>query len=160
MCTFVEDIEIEMAKVTPKKSKLMAVHSFTVFPQDMNYAGSLFGGKVMAEMDIAGVKVVRRALYGTGADGCVTASVDRIDFKKPAQLGDLITMTAVIKALGKSSVQIRITVTRESLNGDVVDEEICAANFTFVSVKDKKPYPHGLSFEKLEAEEDETNNKV
>ena len=160
MCTFVEDIEIEMAKVTPKKSKLMAVHSFTVFPQDMNYAGSLFGGKVMAEMDIAGVKVVRRALYGTGADGCVTASVDRIDFKNPAQLGDLITMTAVIKALGKSSVQIRITVTRESLNGDVVDEEICAANFTFVSVKDKKPYPHGLSFEKLEAEEDETNNKV
>ena len=160
MCTFAEDIEIEMAKITPKKSKLIAVHSFTVFPQDMNYAGSLFGGKVMAEMDIAGVKVVRRALYGTGADGCVTASVDRIDFKKPAQLGDLITMTAVIKALGKSSVQVRITVTRENLNGSVMDEEICAANFTFVSVKDKKPYPHGLSFEKLEAEEDETNNKV
>lgn len=160
MCTFAEDIEIEMAKITPKKSKLIAVHSFTVFPQDMNYAGSLFGGKVMAEMDIAGVKVVRRALYGTGADGCVTASVDRIDFKKPAQLGDLITMTAVIKALGKSSVQVRITVTRESLTGDAIDEEICAANFTFVSVKDKKPYPHGLSFDKLEAEEDETNNKV
>lgn len=50
MCTFVEDIEIKMAKVTPKKSKLMAVHSFTVFPQDMNYAGSLFGGKVMSEI--------------------------------------------------------------------------------------------------------------
>jgi hypothetical protein len=41
-----------------------------------------------------------------------------------------------------------------------MDEEICAANFTFVSVKDKKPFPHGLSFEKLEAEEDEANNKV
>ena len=160
MCTFVEDFEIKMAKVNHKKSKLMAVHSFTVFPQDMNYAGSLFGGKVMSEMDIAGVKVVRRALYGTGADGCVTASVDRIDFKKPAQLGDVITMTSVIKALGKSSVQVRITVTRESVTGEVMDEEICAANFTFVSVKDKKPFPHGLSFEKLEAEENETNNKV
>lgn len=140
------------------RDKTKAVHSFTVFPHDLNYANSLFGGIVMQNMDIAGVKVVRRALYGTGADGCVTASVDRIDFKKPAQLGDLITMTAVIKALGKSSVQVRITVTRESLNGEVIDEEICAANFTFVSVKDKKPFPHGLSFGNLEAEENGANN--
>jgi acyl-CoA hydrolase len=31
-------------------NKLMATHSFTVFPQDLNYVGSLFGGKVMAEI--------------------------------------------------------------------------------------------------------------
>lgn len=139
----------------------MATHSFTVFPQDMNYACSLFGGKIAMEMDIAGAKVVRRALYGCGSDGCVTASVDRIDFKKPAQLGDLITMTSEIKALGESSIQVRIKVDRESLIGEV--EEICSANFTFVAIKDKKPFPHGISFQKLEAEEDEktkTDNKV
>lgn len=137
-----------------KKDKLTAVHSFTVFPQDLNYAGSLFGGKVMAEMDIAGVKVVRRALYGTGSEGCVTASVDRIDFEKPAFLGDLITMTAEIKALGRSSLQVRIKVTRESIMGE--EDSICAANFTFVATKNKKSFPHGLSFEKLEASRDET----
>ena len=131
-----------------QKNKLTAVHSFTVFPQDLNYADTLFGGKVMAEMDIAGVKVVRRALYGTGAEGAVTASVDKIDFKKPAFLGDLITMVAVIKAIGKSSLQIKITVTRESTMGFI--DEICAANFTFVAMKDKKPFPHGLNFELLE----------
>jgi len=136
-----------------KKSKLTAVHSFTVFPQDMNYANSLFGGKVMAEMDIAGVKVVRRALYGTGADGCVTASVDRIDFKKPAFLGDLITMVSEIKTLGKSSIQVKITVTRESIMGEV--DDICAANFTFVAMKDKKSFQHGLTFDILEPNEDE-----
>lgn len=136
-----------------KKSKLTAVHSFTVFPQDMNYANSLFGGKVMAEMDIAGVKVVRRALYGTGADGCVTASVDRIDFKKPAFLGDLITMVSEIKTLGKSSIQVKITVTRESVMGEV--DDICAANFTFVAMKDKKSFQHGLTFDILEPKEDE-----
>jgi acyl-CoA hydrolase len=129
-------------------SKLIATHSFTVFPQDLNYAGSLFGGKVMAEMDIAGVKVVRRALYGTDADGCVTASVDRIDFHKPAFLGDLVIMTSEIKSLGKSSIQVRITVVRESHKGEI--EEICAANFTFVAIKDKKPFKHNLSFELLE----------
>jgi len=139
-----------------KKSKLTAVHSFTVFPQDMNYANSLFGGKVMAEMDIAGVKVVRRALYGTGADGCVTASVDRIDFKKPAFLGDLITMISEIKTLGKSSIQVKITVTRESVMGEV--DDICAANFTFVAMKDKKSFQHGLTFDILEPDENETES--
>jgi acyl-CoA hydrolase len=132
-------------------SKSIATHSFTVFPQDLNYADTLFGGKVMAEMDIAGVKVVRRALYGTGADGAVTASVDRIDFKKPGFLGDLITMVAEIKTLGKSSIQTKITVTRESQEGFC--EEICAANFTFVAMKDKKSYQHGLSFKNLEGKE-------
>jgi acyl-CoA hydrolase len=127
--------------------RLKATHSFTVFPQDLNYGDTLFGGKVMAEMDIAGVKVVRRALYGTDCDGAVTASVDKIDFKKPAFLGDLITMTAEIKAIGRSSLQIKISVTRESQKGDT--EDICAANFTFVSMKDKKSHPHELSFEKL-----------
>jgi acyl-CoA hydrolase len=136
-----------------QKDKLTAVHSFTVFPQDLNYADTLFGGKVMAEMDIAGVKVVRRALYGTGAEGAVTASVDRIDFKKPAFLGDLITMVAEIKTLGKSSIQIKISVSRESQQGFI--EDICAANFTFVAMTNKKPFPHGLSFEKLEIKSDE-----
>jgi len=130
-----------------KGDKISAIHSFTVFPQDLNYADTLFGGKVMAEMDVAGVKVVRRAIYETDCDGAVTASVDKIDFKKPAFLGDLITMKADIKALGRSSIQVKITVTRESQRGDI--EEICAANFTFVTMKDKKSHPHDLSFEKL-----------
>lgn len=39
------------------KNKLIAVHSFTVFPQDLNYADTLFGGKVMAET-IFGTKVI------------------------------------------------------------------------------------------------------
>lgn len=130
-----------------KGEKLSAIHSFTVFPQDLNYADTLFGGCVMSHMDVAGVKVVRRAIYETDCDGAVTASVDKIDFNKPAFLGDLITMRADIKALGRSSIQVKITVTRESQSGDI--EEICAANFTFVTMKDKKPHPHNLSFDNL-----------
>lgn len=130
-----------------KKDKLTAVHSFTVFPQDMNYGDSLFGGKVLAEMDIAGVKVVRRALYGTECDSCVTASFERVDFKRPGKLGDLITMTAEIKSLGKSSIQVRVTVIGESLKGEL--EEICAGNITFVALQHGKPHAHGLNFEKL-----------
>ena len=130
-----------------KTNKLIATHSFTVFPQDLNYSGTLFGGKVCQEMDLAGVKVVRRALYDTLADGCVTASVDRIDFHKPGFLGDLIIMTSEIKSLGKSSFRVKITVNREGLKGEV--EHICTADFTFVAMKNKMPFKHGLSFESL-----------
>ena len=137
-------------KTFDRINRLVSTHSFTVFPQDLNYNNTLFGGVIMSNMDLSGVKVVRRALYGTGADGCVTASVDRIDFNKPAFLGDLIVMTSEIKSLGKSSVQVRITVNRESTLGEI--EEICAANFTFVAMKDRKPFQHGLTFEKLTGE--------
>lgn len=126
---------------------LKTTHSFTVFPSDLNYNGTLFGGTVMQHMDLAGVKVVRRILYSTEADGCVTASVDRIDFKKPAFLGDLIIITSEIKSFGRSSLQVSLKVMRESLKGET--EEICAANFTFVAIKDKRPYQHNLSIDNI-----------
>ena len=124
--------------------KTIALHSFTVFPQDLNYNGTLFGGTVLSNMDLSGVKVVRRALYDTGADGCVTASFDKVDFHKPAFLGDIILMVAEIKAFGKTSIQVRIKVSRESVKGEI--DTICAANVTFVAMKENKPFAHGLSF--------------
>ena len=101
-------------------------------------------------MDYAGAKIARRATYGIDIDMIVTASTDRINFEKPAFIGDLITMEATVKAFGRSSIQIRIKVKREDLKGDV--EQICSANMTFVTIKDGKPIPHGLSFDKLNLE--------
>jgi len=126
--------------------KLKAVHSFMVFPSDLNYNSSLFGGKIMAEMDIAALKVCRRALYGTNAYTAVTVKFDSIIFKKAAYSGDLITMTAEIKAFGKSSITVKITVTKEnSPTGEV--EEFCKGTAIFVAVdKNSNPVPHGLSF--------------
>lgn len=137
--------------------KLLAVHSFTVFPTDMNYSKSLFGGKVMAEMDIAGVKVVRRALYDTGADGCVTACFERVDFKNPGREGDLIKMIAEIKSFGKSSINVRIKVSRESISGEI--EDICEGNATFVATKEGIPFPHGLCFDKFKKTESINEHK-
>lgn len=46
-------------------NQIEAIHSFIVFPEDLNYVGSLFGGKVLAEMDLTAAKAARRLLYGT-----------------------------------------------------------------------------------------------
>ncbi len=119
---------------------LEAIHSFIVFPEDLNYAGTLFGGKVLAEMDLAAAKATRRLLYGTGCDGAVTASLDKVDFKKPAHLGDIIELKASIIELGRTSIKIYVHVSKENQFGEI--ETICNATFIFVSLKSGQPCPH------------------
>ena len=118
-----------------------SLHTFTVFPEDLNYTGSLFGGKLLAEMDIAAIKPARRLLYDTTCDGVVTASLDKVDFKNPAYLGDIIELHARIIRLGCTSIDVGVHVSRENQHGHVAT--ICEARFTLVSLKDNQPYPHG-----------------
>lgn len=126
------------------------ITDFTVFPQDINFSGTLFGGILLSKMDIAAATLARKILANTDADGAVTASMDKVDFLKPGYAGDLITIKCTLKSLGKTSMLIKCSVYREDMKG--VREKLCTGIFTFVAVKDKKPYPHNLSFEKLEAE--------
>lgn len=135
-------MELELIADTKKRElkNVSAVHSFTVFPDDLNYKGSLFGGKILAEIDIAGLKPVRRMLYNTGCDAAVTASIDRVDFLKPAKLGDIVELTATIYKLGRTSISVFVHVTKEDEFGNI--EKICDAHLVFVSLKDGKPQPH------------------
>jgi acyl-CoA hydrolase len=135
-------MELELIANTEKRElkNVSAIHSFTVFPDDLNYKGSLFGGKILAEMDIAGLKPVRRMLYSTECDNSVTASIDRVDFLKPAKLGDIIEMTSTIYKLGRTSISVFVHVTKEDEFGNI--EKICDAHLVFVSLKNGKPHPH------------------
>lgn len=126
------------------KKSFECKHSFTVFPNDLNFIGTLFGGKLLAEMDIAASKLARRLVYNNkNVDGCVTVSSD-CEFHKPALQGDIIKMTVKLKTIGRSSLGMRINVDREDLSGFV--ENIATGNFTFVSVKNKKSAIHGVTF--------------
>ncbi|MFA6260906.1 MAG: hotdog domain-containing protein [Bacteroidia bacterium] len=121
-------------------NEIPTTHSFLVFPEDLNYAGTLFGGKILAEMDRAALKATRRLLYASDCDGAVTVSLNKVDFITPALLGDIIELRAHIIALGNTSIQIQVHVSREDHFGKI--ETICEATFVFVSMKAGKPYPH------------------
>lgn len=131
--------------ITPKimKTQYFMTSSFNVFPTDLNFGNTLFGGKMMAEMDCEAAKVAKAVIWGTAADNVVTACFDRIDFKAPAKQGDLVMMEADLVSLGKTSMQIRV----DSYIWNGPDREnwklICTATATFVALKDGKPYPHG-----------------
>ena len=133
-------IHTAIKSTTPQ---LQSTHTFTVFPDDLNFAGTLFGGKVLAEMDIAAVNCARRVLYGLVYDAVVTASISRVDFIAPAHLGDIIEITSRVVKLGRTSIDLIVRVQKEDSNGHFTT--ICEADFTFVVVKDGKPFPHGKS---------------
>jgi acyl-CoA hydrolase len=120
------------------------ITDFTVFPEHINVVGTLFGGTLLGKMDIAAATLARKLLYGTESDGAVTASMDKVDFLSPGHVGDLIIIKSTLKSLGRSSMLIKCSVYREDRKGE--KQKMCTGIFTFVSMKDGKPYQHGLSF--------------
>ena len=117
--------------------------SFFVFSKDLNYGETLFGGKLLAEMDCEAAKVAKSVIYDTDADGTVTASFDRVDFKAPASRGDLVVMEADLTSLGRTSMQVSIEVWVRKGPDRSMWSHICSARATFVALKDGKPHPHG-----------------
>jgi len=125
----------------------MSIHkstsSFFVFNKDLNQGDTLFGGKLLSEIDCEAAKVTTSLIYDTESDNCVTASFDKVDFKYPAKKGDLVILEADIIDLGRTSVKIEIIVWIKKGTNKNNWLEICKAHTTFVCLKDGKPYPHG-----------------
>jgi acyl-CoA thioesterase YciA len=93
-------------------------------------------------MDIAAVNTARRLLYDLEYDTIVTASLERVDFIAPGFLGDIIEMRSEVIRTGRTSLGINVTVQKEDTKGKIT--LICEAGFTFVVLKNRKPFPHGL----------------
>ena len=82
-----------------------------MMPGDANNLGHVFGGVVMAMMDkTAAVAAIRHARAS-----CVTASIDRVDFREPIHLGDLVVMKASVNYVGRTSMEIGVRVEAEDL---------------------------------------------
>lgn len=79
-------------------------------PQDANPAGNVQGGIIMRLVDEAGAIVA----YRHARTNIVTASVDRIDFLHPVYIGDLVTFTACLNLVGKSSMEVEVRVESEN----------------------------------------------
>lgn len=121
---------------------LTSTSSFFVFDKDLNYAGTLFGGKLMAECDCEAAKVARRIAYICNADNAVTRSFS-MDFIEPAHKGDLILMNASISNFGKTSIEIIVNCYRESYNEE--PSYMGYAKAVFVILKNGIPFQHNMS---------------
>ena len=82
-----------------------------MLPQHSNNLGLVFGGVILAMMDAASaVCAIRHA-----RSICVTASVDRVDFREPVHLGDLVIMKCSVNYVGRTSMEVGVRVESEDL---------------------------------------------
>jgi acyl-CoA hydrolase len=82
-----------------------------MLPQHSNNLGLVFGGVILAMMDTASAVCAIRHARTT----CVTASVDRVDFREPVHLGDLVIMKCSVNYVGRTSMEVGVRVESEDL---------------------------------------------
>ncbi len=82
-----------------------------------NLGGKIHGGVLLSLMD----KVAYACATKHARNYCVTASVDAVDFLHPVEVGDLVSMTARVSYVGRSSLVIGIIVTAEKVKEGLIN---------------------------------------
>lgn len=97
---------------------------------DTNLYGSVHGGVIMKLVDDAAGAAAARHAGGPA----VTASIDSMKFVRPALVGDLLTVDAVVANVGRTSMDVFVTVNATRWNEPGEGREIVQAFLTFVAV--------------------------
>lgn len=103
-------------------------------PNDANLLGKVFGGSLMAMIDLCAYATASRFAGVT----CVTASFDRVDFHDPIDVGELVTLTGTVTYVGRTSVEVTIDVVAADVYGGSA-RATNTARVTMVALRDGKP---------------------
>ncbi len=127
-----------MSGLAPKPSSAsMTAMAEYVLPQHANVGGTVFGGQIMAWVDLCGAICAQRH----AARPCVTAFVDDLWFKRPVHVGQVVRLRALVTATFRTSMEIDVEVEGEdTLTGE--RWPTVSARVTFVALgEDRKPTP-------------------
>ena len=98
-------------------------------PKDTNQYGTIFGGVMLSIIDQAGFAEARRH----GRHRWVTVAIDRVEFKQPVHLGDIVECWTSVERLGRTSVTLNVDVLAQRYDsGQTV--QVTTARLTMVSV--------------------------
>jgi acyl-CoA thioesterase YciA len=105
-------------------------------PADANHHGDIFGGWIMAQVDIAGGVLAARHARGRVA----TVAVNSFQFKQPVQIGDLLSFYAEIVRVGNTSITINVEVYAQRNPEEIEVVKVTEATLTYVATdKDRRP---------------------
>ena len=99
-------------------------------PADVNGNGDIFGGWVMAQVDIAGGVAAARRARGRVA----TVAVNSFLFKQPISIGDLVSFYSRIEKVGRTSITVHVEVVAERNPAAPVVVKVTEATLTFVAI--------------------------
>jgi acyl-CoA thioesterase YciA len=110
----------------------------TAMPADTNPAGDIFGGWMMAQMDLGAGSVAQRFAKGR----CVTIAVDAFQFHVPVHVGDEVSVYARIVHVGRTSLKLKVIAYRRLRFGED-KQKVTEAFFTFVAL-DENAKPRAI----------------
>ena len=113
--------------VLPDKQPVLRV---VPMPADTNQHGDIFGGWIMAQVDIAGGVVAARQARGRVA----TVAVNSFTFKQPVLIGDVVSFFAEVTRVGHTSISVAVEVYAQRNPKELVTVKVTEANLTFVAV--------------------------
>ncbi|OGT23435.1 MAG: acyl-CoA thioesterase [Gallionellales bacterium RIFOXYB12_FULL_54_9] len=105
-------------------------------PSDCSYTGDVFGGWIMAQVDIAGsIPAVHRA-----RGRVATVAVNSFLFKQPIFMGDIVSFYAHIEKVGRTSITVNVEVYVQRDPAKPVCVKVTEAALTYVAVaENRKP---------------------
>jgi acyl-CoA thioesterase YciA len=84
-----------------------------MMPADTNPHGTIFGGVILSYIDMAGAIGARRSIQLAGGNAEIaymTVAVNRVEFKHPVLVGDVVRFVAAVKKVGRTSITMHINV--------------------------------------------------
>lgn len=107
-------------------------------PADVNANGDIFGGWVMAQVDLAGAVLPARYVRGRMA----TVAVNQFIFKQPVKVGDILSFFAHISRVGNTSITVQVEVYAERFSAQGQYVKVTEASLTYVAIDAQgKPRP-------------------
>ena len=106
-------------------------------PADTNPEGDIFGGWLLAHMDLAGATPAFELAQGR----CVTVALDAMVFHQPVSVGDEVSLHATVLKSGRTSVRVHVEAWKRSRNAAHAEAvRVTEGVFTYVAIgDDKKP---------------------
>ena len=98
-------------------------------PADINANGHIFGGWVLAQMDIAGGIIAGKICQGA----CATVAIEKMEFIAPILLRDIVSVYGWLERRGRTSMAIRLEVIATRDRGDQ-QVKVTEGLFTFVAL--------------------------
>ena len=107
-------------------------------PADSNANGDIFGGWVMAQVDLAGSVLPARYIKGRMA----TVAVNEFIFKQPVRVGDILSFFATVTRIGRTSITVEVEVYAERFSDQGQYLKVTEARLTYVAIDaDGRPRP-------------------
>jgi acyl-CoA thioesterase YciA len=105
-------------------------------PADANPSGDVFGGWIMAQVDLAGAVLPSRIARSRVA----TVAVKQFIFKQPVSIGDLLSFYAKVVRIGNTSITVQVEVIAERNPADLQVVKVTEAELTYVAIdRDGRP---------------------